>query len=67
MASILDRRHLEDVTNYQQQQQLQQNIGNTTNWQPVETNKTLIIDDELSKLDPVRSPLIHLKYVIINI
>lgn len=51
MSSILDRRHLEDVTNHQQQQQQQQNASNS--WQPRE-NQALIIDDELNKLDPVR-------------
>lgn len=59
MSSILDRRHLEDVTNHQQEplQQIQspQNILNR------EPNKTLIIDDALTKLDPVRSLAYFLK------
>lgn len=54
MASVLDRRHLEDVTNHQQEPQQQvsstQNLLNRSR----ETNKTLIIDDALTKLDPVR-------------
>lgn len=54
MSSILDRRHLEDVTNHQQQQQQQQSASNS--WQPRE-NQALIIDDELNKLDPVRLTL----------
>lgn len=49
MSSILDRRHLEDVTNHQQQQQ--QQTGSNSR-QPRE-NQALIIDDELNKLDPV--------------
>lgn len=55
MSSILDRRHLEDVTNHQQQQQ-QQSASNS--WPPRE-NQALIIDDELNKLDPVRLLSIH--------
>lgn len=51
MSSILDRRHLEDVTNHQQEPQQQ-----TTSPQnrPRDANKALIIDDALTKLDPVR-------------
>lgn len=51
-SSMLDRRHLEDVTNHPQQQeqlQSQQNLANRMH----DTNKALIIDDQLSKLDPV--------------
>lgn len=51
VSSILDRRHLEDVTNHHQssgQQQLQSHHDGS---RPKE-NK-LIIDDELKNLDPV--------------
>lgn len=52
MSSVLDRRHLEDVTNHQQEPQQQvsspQNLHNRSR----EANK-LIIDDALTKLDPV--------------
>lgn len=53
MSSVLDRRHLEDVTNHQQepQQQLSSSPLNRSR----DTNNTLIIDDALTKLDPVRS------------
>lgn len=51
MSSILDRRHLEDVTNHQQEAQQQtQSPQNRSR----DANKTLIIDDALTKLDPVR-------------
>ena len=47
MSSILDRRHLEDVTNHQQEIATLQSRSD-------DANKTLIIDDALIKLDPVR-------------
>lgn len=50
MSSILDRRHLEDVTNQQESQQSPQNMSNRSR----DSNQTLIIDDTLVKLDPVR-------------
>lgn len=67
MASLFDRRHLEDVTNHQQQQdqsqyqqQSQQNLGNRVH----DTNKALIIDDtQLAKLDPVSESLSQLKHL----
>lgn len=46
MSSILDRRHLEDLTNHQQELPSPQS-------QSEDANKTLIIDDALTKLDPV--------------
>lgn len=51
MSSVLDRRHLEDVTNHQQEPQMSspQNLLNRSR----DTNKALIIDDALTKLDPV--------------
>lgn len=53
MSAVLDRRHLEDVTNHQQEPQQQipspQNVHRSR-----DTNKALIIDDALTKLDPVR-------------
>lgn len=51
MASVLDRRHLEDVTNYQQDSSLSPMQNNAN--RPRDTNKTLLIDDALTKLDPV--------------
>lgn len=59
ISSILDRRHLEDVTNHQQQQQMQQqqsqtvSSGNENRQVRDNSNKALIIDDALTKLDPV--------------
>lgn len=50
MSSILDRRHLEDVTNHQQDSQ--QQLPSPQN-RSRDSNKTLIIDDALTKLDPV--------------
>lgn len=64
MSSILDRRHLEDVTNHQQQQQQQQQSASNS-WQPRE-NQALVIDDELNKLDPVRMLMLHLYNVRIH-
>lgn len=53
MASILDRRHLEDVTNHQQQQQ--QSVNNMSASENRGNNsKALLIDDPLNRLDPVR-------------
>lgn len=52
MSSILDRRHLEDVTNHQQELQ-QQQTSSPLNRSRDPANKTLIIDDALTKLDPV--------------
>lgn len=52
MSSVLDRRHLEDVTNHQQDQQ--QQLSSSPHNRSRDTNKTLIIDDALTKLDPVR-------------
>lgn len=51
MSSILDRRHLEDVTNHQQE--AQQQTPSPQN-RSRDANKALIIDDALTKLDPVR-------------
>lgn len=51
MSSILDRRHLEDVTNHQQEPQYQTPSPQNRS---CDANKTLIIDDALTKLDPVR-------------
>lgn len=48
MASVLDRRHLEDVTNYQQDSSSPQ-----SNRSRDSSSKALIIDDALTKLDPV--------------
>lgn len=53
MSSVLDRRHLEDVTNHQQDQQQQQLSSSPLN-RSRDANKALIIDDALTKLDPVR-------------
>ncbi|XP_055310757.1 patronin isoform X37 [Sitodiplosis mosellana] len=49
MSSILDRRHLEDVTNHQQEPQQQTTSPQNRSH---DANKTLIIDDALVKLDP---------------
>lgn len=50
MSSVLDRRHLEDVTNQQEPQvSSPQNLLNRSR----DANKALIIDDALTKLDPV--------------
>lgn len=51
MSSVLDRRHLEDVTNHQQDQQ--QQLSSSPLNRSRDANKTLIIDDALTKLDPV--------------
>lgn len=51
MSSVLDRRHLEDVTNHQQDQQ--QQLSSSPLNRSRDTNKALIIDDALTKLDPV--------------
>lgn len=51
MSSILDRRHLEDVTNHQQE--IMQQMPSPQNILNREPNKTLIIDDALTKLDSV--------------
>lgn len=56
LASILDRRHLEDVTNHQQQQQQNSSNTSTSDNSRGNHNKALIIDDPLTKLDPVRAP-----------
>lgn len=60
MASIIDRRHLEDLTNHQQQQlqqqqQQQQADANLAIASEIKGNhnKALIIDDQLTKLDAV--------------
>lgn len=52
MSAILDRRHLEDLTNHQQEPQHQS--SSQQQWSH-EARKPLIIDDALNKLDPVRS------------
>lgn len=59
MSSILDRRHLEDVTNHHQQQQSQQQPQQQQQLsnRQLRENQTLIIDEELNKLDPVCCPL----------
>lgn len=49
VSSILDRRHLEDVTNHHQQQT---NADNSMR----ENSKALIIDDTVQKLDSVCYP-----------
>lgn len=51
MLSTVDRRHLEDVTNHQQDLSPPQNNQNHSR----DSNKALIIDDALTKLDPVSS------------
>lgn len=48
MLSILDRRHLEDVTNHQQEPIV------SPQQRTREANNTLIIDDALTKMNPVR-------------
>lgn len=52
MASVLDRRHLEDLTNHQESQQSQSQSNINMN-RARDASKALIIDDALTKLDPV--------------
>lgn len=70
MASIIDRRHLEDLTNHQQQQQLESQQHQSQD-EPVMTfaseikgnsNKALIIDDQLTKLDAVS--ILYIYYIL---
>lgn len=51
MAAVLDRRHLEDVTNYQESSPSDAQTNNNSN--RTRNNNKLVIDEVSSKLDPV--------------
>lgn len=53
MAAVLDRRHLEDVTNYQESSTSDSQTNNNSN--RARNNNKLVIDDVSTKLDPVSS------------